>query len=178
MSTRNSETSKQVCYEAESSEHRRCQSMNKRDQLASLLYRFLNQQKRNLWVRRGEEEATIWKGGKGECNGNISIEKPNRKFAGWWSGKEQKQNRWQVILNSGVAALDHSKWTEEDENWFQSLKTKKLTLKDTALGRLWEQNKRELKSSFLSKTAEDRAALLEELKTMHEGGGDVMEAAI
>ena len=48
----------------------------------------------------------------------------------------------------------------------------KLTFKDMALGRLHEQNERDLKSSFLSKTAEDWAASLEELNTMHVGGGD------
>ena len=98
----------------------------------------------------------------------------------WKTGsKEQKITRWQAIVNSGVAAPDHGEWTEDDENRFQSLKNKKLTLKDTALGgRLQEQHERELKSSFLSKTAEDRAALLEELKAMHEGGDDVTEAAI
>ena len=55
---------------------------------------------------------------------------------------------------------------------------KKLTLKDTALGRLREQNERELKASFQAKSPEEQAAMIEELKRMHEGGGIVDEAAV
>ena len=70
------------------------------------------------------------------------------------------------------------KWTDDDEIRLQSLKSKKLTLKDTVLGRLREHNERELKASFQAKSPEEQAAMIEELKRMHEGGGIVDQAAV
>ncbi len=81
-------------------------------------------------------------------------------------------------MNSGAAPADIVEWTEEHNNRLQTLKSKKLTIKDTALGRLREENERELKATFQSKTAEERQTMLEELQKMHHDSEDVKEAAI
>ena len=97
-----------------------------------------------------------------------------------WKGgnKEEKCIKWQAIVNSGAAPADIVEWTEEHNNRLQTLKSKKLTIKDTALGRLREENERELKATFQSKTVEERQTMLEELQKMHHDSEDVKEAAI
>ena len=78
----------------------------------------------------------------------------------------EMRTKWKTIKESNTPPPHYSRWTDEDEKALSDLKSKEITMADTATGRLAETNKRELEATWKSLDTQERAKLYKRLKDL------------
>ena len=81
--------------------------------------------------------------------------------------KAQKLALWTNIVDSKVSPPEYVKWLDEDEARLKNLKSKQLTIADTALGRFRSEKKRELEQTFKSMEQQERNEFLMKLQAIN-----------
>jgi hypothetical protein len=88
---------------------------------------------------------------------------------------EQKRDRWQLILNSNAPPPQLNEWTEEDERKLDEAKSKKITMKDTALARLKALHSREIEATFQGLSADEQQIMLDRFQAMKDANITIQE---
>ena len=81
--------------------------------------------------------------------------------------KAQKLVLWTNIVESQASPPEYVKWTDEDKSRLEKIKSKQLTIADTALGRFRSEKKRELKQTFKSMEQQERNEILIKLQAIN-----------
>ncbi len=84
---------------------------------------------------------------------------------------EERRRKWRKIVKDGVQAPAYAKWTDEDKAALALLEKEPISIKDTALGRLQEQHKKELLATFKALPPNEKADFLKELNGGEAGEG-------
>ncbi len=76
-----------------------------------------------------------------------------------------KREKWTSILRNGTAPPSYCKCTAEDDAALAKLEAEPVSIKETALGRLKEQHKKELLATLRAMGPEEKAEFLREVNS-------------
>ena len=113
----------------------------------------------------------------------LSVEKMNATELGtnlkWNKIPSSKQGskqaivaKWKTIKENKKPPPTFDKWTDQDEHKLHDLKSYKIEMKDTVLGRMEVSRTQESEASFTSLTKEEQNNDINRLKTIHEEKDD------
>ena len=81
--------------------------------------------------------------------------------------KSHKLAFWMNIVESQASPPEYVKWMDEDESKLEQIKSKQLTISNTALGQFWSEKKRELEQTLKSMEHRERNEILSKLQAIN-----------